>query len=133
LGTRRQQLVEMSAPASRVLAVAIAAHLGEVQNAFQAPTDAARRFGLCRPDTLEHLEHKAGVDRLHGQCADNGVGIGGERRAPLSRVLAVAPSGAVRADVGLRALLEAARLRRVEPLPRPLSPPRLDRVYPLVP
>ena len=62
-----------------------------------------------------------------------GVGVGGKRRAPLRRVLAVAPSGAVGGDVGFGALLERDRLGRVEPLPRPLSAPRLDRVYSLMP
>ena len=36
-------------------------------------------------------------------------------------------------DVGFGALLERDRLGRVEPLPRPLSAPRLDRVYSLMP
>ena len=84
LGARRQQFVEVPAPARRVFAVAIAAHLGQIQNAFEAPAQAACRFGLRRPDRFQHLEHKAGVHRLHRQRADDRIGIGGKRRRPLA-------------------------------------------------
>jgi hypothetical protein len=47
-------------------------------------------------------------------------------------VLAVAPSGAVRADESFGALLERDCLRRVQAVPRPFSAPRIDRVYPLL-
>ena len=97
LGARRQQLVQMAAPARRILAAAISSHLGQVQDALDPPADAACRFWLRRPDRFQHLEHERGVDRLHGQSADDRIGVGGKCRAPLRRVLAVAPSGAVRA------------------------------------
>jgi hypothetical protein len=47
-------------------------------------------------------------------------------------MFAVTPSDAVRVDVGFRALLECDHLGRVEPLPRPLSTPRLDWINALM-
>ena len=39
---------------------------------------------------------------LHREIADNGLGIGGERRFPLRRMLGIAPAGPVAGDVACR-------------------------------
>ena len=103
------------AAARRILTFAVAAHLGKVQDAFEAPAHAACRFRLRRPDRSQHLLHEARIHRLHRQRADDGIGVGGKRRAPLPCVLLVTPSVAVRVNVGFGALLERDCLRRVEP------------------
>src|SRR4029077_14601275 len=48
-------------------------------------------------------------------------------------MLAIAPSGAVRVDVGFGTLLEGDRLCLVEPLLSPLSASRFDRINALMP
>ena len=49
-------------------------------------------------------------DVAHQQVADEGVGVGVERVAPLLRVFRVAPAGLVGIDVGERAGLESLGL-----------------------
>jgi hypothetical protein len=132
LATRRQQLVEMAAPARRVLSSAIAAHFCPVEHGLDAPAQAACRLRLRCPDGLQDLEHERCVDRLHRQCTDDGPGVGRERAGPLRRVLLIAPAGAMRLDVALRALVEGYGPGRIEPCLGALGVPDLDGVNPFV-
>src|SRR5262249_49918765 len=76
---RRQQLVEMAAPARRVLARAIPTCLRPIQDGLDTPAHAARGLGFRRPDRLQDLEDQRGIDRLHRERADQGLSVGGER------------------------------------------------------
>ena len=68
------------------------------------------------------------LDVGDGQVADDGIGVGLERRRPLLAVLRVLPSGTVRSDVALGSLLEGDLLRRLGLGLHPLAAPRLDRI-----
>ena len=94
LGTRRQQLVEMAAPARRVFAVAIAPHLGEVQNAFDPSAQAEAVSGFVVQIGSSTFSTSAVSIACTGSAPMMGYGICSERRSPLRRVLVVAPSGA---------------------------------------
>src|SRR5262249_17054081 len=141
-----QQVVEVPAPSGRVLARAIAAHLGPVEHSFHAPAHPRGCLGLPGPDRFEHLEHEPGIDCRHRQLADHRAHVGGERVLPLLAMLRVSPPRFVGVDVcsctvgerhrlcGLdgsrRPLLVAcgdgveARGKYVAAPPRPLPPPR---------
>lgn len=53
----RQDIVEMSTPSRRVLAVSKLFDFRVVQNAFDAPAHPARCLGPGLPDRLENLQH----------------------------------------------------------------------------
>jgi len=69
---------------------------------------------------------------LHRETANDGLGIGRERRFPLRRMFGVAPASPVAGDVSCGALLEVHRLRGVEAPLQSLSTPTLDWVNPVV-
>ena len=64
LRTRRQQLVEMAAPACRIFAMAIAAHGGPIEHGFDAAAQPVCGLRLLRPERLDHLHHQRDVDRV---------------------------------------------------------------------
>src|SRR5712672_4251852 len=115
LGTRRQQVFQMAAPARRILALAIAARGRPVEDAFYPAAHPARGFWLLRPYRLDRLQHEPDIDDLHGKIAEHRIDIAFEGRAPLRGVLGVAPARLMGADVSLGAVLEVIRLRRIEP------------------
>src|SRR6516225_3612674 len=51
--TRRQRMFQITGPARRVITVAIAAHLGEIQSGFDPASHAARGFGRAIPNLLD--------------------------------------------------------------------------------
>src|SRR5262249_51594066 len=110
LGARRQQLIEAPAPSGWVLARAISAHLRPIQDGLDTPADAARSLGLRRPDRLQDPEHERSIDDLHRETANDGLGIGGERRLPLRRMLGVAPAGSMAGNVPCGAFFESYTL-----------------------
>ena len=131
LGARGQNLVEMAAPPRRVLPLAVTAHLRPVEDKLYPSTDARRGLRRRRPDRLQDLEHKPGVDRPHRQIIDQrrcrGIDPPAaprliERREPLICMLRISPSRPVGLYVPVGALLETDRLGRLEPFLGPLAP-----------
>src|SRR5262249_60029319 len=104
----------MAAPARRVLAGAIAAHLRPIEYALDTSALAARRLRLLLPNRLQDFHYQRGVYRLHRQRAD-GPGMGRERRRPLRRVLAITPSGTMHLDVGITPFPERFRPGALNP------------------
>src|SRR5262249_14991395 len=125
-----QQMIEVALPPCRVLHLCpITARLCPIEDAFDAPTNAARCFRLRRPDRVQHLAHEGGVDRLNREHADDREREAPERTLPLLDVLAVAPSSAVILDVAIRTLLERHRLGSIEPRQRTSGTSGLNWVY----
>jgi hypothetical protein len=61
----RQQLVEVAAPPCRVLALPVAPSGCPIDDRFDAPPQAIRRFRLCRPNRLDRLQNEPDIDVLH--------------------------------------------------------------------
>ena len=93
-----EQLVQVTAPARRVLARAKAAGGGPVQHVLDPPTQALGGLRLRRPDWLQHLQHVRGLDRAYRQIADDREGVGRKRLPPLVAMLGIAPARRVRLD-----------------------------------
>src|SRR5262245_1178414 len=106
LGFLRQQGVEVTTQTSWILAIAVPAHPGPVQDPLDTTANPACCLRLGCPDWLQHLHHQAGVDGGHRQRAEHGVGIGLEGVGPLLAVLLVTPAGLVARNECLGALLE---------------------------
>jgi hypothetical protein len=83
LGFLRQQVIEVTAQAGRILALAIPLHFRPIQDTLDAAPHPAGGLGLANPDRPQHLHHEAGVDGLHRQRPEHGVGIGLQRVGPL--------------------------------------------------
>src|SRR5437899_4368493 len=113
---RGQELVQVPPPARGVLARPVAPHPRVVEDVFDASAEAARRFGLGRPDRLEHAKHQGRINVAHGELADDRRSVGVECVLPLLGVLVVSPARPVRGDVFLRALGEGDRARLAPPL-----------------
>jgi hypothetical protein len=128
---RREDASEIALPLRRVHAVPEAPHRCGVEHGLDATADAARGFGLLRPDRIAHLHNKPDVDRRNGQFAQNRVDVGGKGIAPLLPMLCVAPARFVSADELLGHLPESAPLGHGESLRLPLSGFAIERVYPL--
>ena len=92
LRARRQQPLQVAAPTGRVVALAVAARRGPVQDALDPAAHPRGGLRLGRPDRLEDLHDEAGVDRADRQLADHRVGVGGDGAGPLRPVLAVLPA-----------------------------------------
>src|SRR5215831_8719072 len=123
-------MVEMSAPARRVLAGAIAANLGPVEDSLDTAAHARCCLGLLGPHGLDNLHDQASVDGLHWQPAEHRAHIGAQRVLPLLPMLGVPPCRFVRGDVGRGASIKRHRLRRLDGGRRALLISRLDRVDP---
>src|SRR5439155_14709594 len=89
LGARRQQLVHMTTPPCRIFAIAIAAHLRTIEDAFDSSAQSTRGLRLCPPNWFQHLESQRGVARLDWKIADDWLRISGDRRLPLRGVLRI--------------------------------------------
>lgn len=62
-----QQVVQVSAPARRVLTGTEFAHGRPSQDVLDPAAQPGRGFGLLVPDRLQHLHEQRGVNRGHGQ------------------------------------------------------------------
>src|SRR5207302_875813 len=125
---RRQELVQVAAPAGGVLATAVAPDPGVVQDALDAPPDPASGLGLLRPDLLKDAKDQGGVHVLYRQLTDDRPGVGVERGLPLLGVLLVSPARAVGGDVLPGALGEADRAGLLELFLSPVALARRERV-----
>src|SRR4051812_8735563 len=110
----RQQLVEMAAPAGRVLSLAPAARGRVIKDAFDPTADPRGSLGLFGPDWFKHPHDESDINRLSWQHSEYRIDVGFERRWPLLRVNRVFPPGLVRVDVPLRALAKRDSLRRLD-------------------
>jgi len=133
LAAGRQDMGEVAFPLRRIRPLPEAPHRRGVEHRLDAAPHPARGFGLLRPDRIEHLDNKPGIDRRHGQFPQSGVNVGGERRRPLRRVLRIAPARPVLFDELDSALAEGAALCDGNPLRLPLSRLCVERVNSLMP
>ena len=67
LAAVRQELVEMPAPARRVLAFPISPRLRPIEHGLDAAPHPASRLRLRRPDRLQRLQHQPGIDGSNRQ------------------------------------------------------------------
>jgi len=123
---------EVAFPMCRVGALPKAAHRCSVEYRFDATAHPARRLGLLRPDRIENLDDKPGVDRRYRQSPQNRVDVSSEGIPPLLAVLGVAPANFVAGDEFLRHFAENPALGGVEPLRVALSRLCGERVYPIM-
>ena len=96
----------MTPPARGIVAGAVLADGGPIEDRLDATTQAHRRLGLDVPDWPQHFDDQVGVDIEHRQRAEHRGRVIGQRRFRLRDVLRVIPAGAVRADVSRCALVE---------------------------
>src|SRR5262249_8714962 len=109
--TCRQEIVEMSAPACRVLALSITARLGPIENAFNATAYAVCGFWFCFPDRLQRRQHECSVNVGNRQIANVRIGVSYKRPNPLLVRPRIAPAGFMRRDVTFRAFSESLASR----------------------
>lgn len=136
-------MFEVSLPARRVFAVAIAAVARPIEHRFDALPHPAGGFRFAPPQALfviircaadrlhEYVEHEPHVDCLHRQLADNRIGVVAERVGPLAGVLRIRLFDLARVDIGPGALLKGHRLRALEPCLLLFRAARLDRIDPV--
>src|SRR6516164_4794426 len=101
----------MSFPAGGILAVAIAARLGPIENCLDATAHTRRCFRLAVPNRLQHLHNQSGpvtvsADGLYRHATKDRIGVCLQGRLPLRGVLDVFPSRLMRLDVPLGTLAE---------------------------
>src|SRR5580658_10025456 len=89
----RQELIQMTAPARRVLSAAQPLRLGGVKDALDPAAKPRCGFRLVIPKTIEDREHVIGGDLIHWKTAD-GRRVDLQGHFPLRSMLAVAPGGA---------------------------------------
>src|SRR6516162_10718621 len=104
----------MATPSGRVLALAKAARRRPTEHRLNTPAQPRGGLGLRLPDRLEDPHDKRHINVLHGERSEHRIDIGAERARPLGGMLCVLPSGFVRGDVVLGALLEGHCPRGVE-------------------
>ena len=107
-----QQLLHMTLPPGRIVAAAVFARLGPIQNSGDPAAHAPRRLCLIRPNRLYHPQHGVRVDRGNRHAAEHRIGVGLERRRPLLALRAVFPAGFVGLDIRGGAVLEGDAARR---------------------
>jgi hypothetical protein len=95
LAGRRQQLVEMAAPACRILPVTVAADLGPVQNLLNPPADTGRSYRLCALDWLKCLHNQIGptcvVQLSNRYVANRGIDMLRKRSCPCFSMTDIRP------------------------------------------
>ena len=123
LAARREQLVEVTSPARRVIAGPMSADGRPAQNRFDAPARPIGGLRLFLPNGLQNLQDQRSIDRVDWKV----VYRGGQGRKfplaaprftegsdPLIAVFRVPPAGAIRLDVTIRALFEGNGARTGE-------------------
>ena len=91
--TLGQELIQVAAPARRVLSAAQPLRLGGIKHALDPPAKAGGGFRLLVPKRLQDRKHVIGGDLVHRQPAKRRR-IVPQRHFPLRSVLAVAPGRA---------------------------------------
>ena len=99
-------MVEVALESRRIRTLAVALADGVVEDVLDPRSHASGRLMLLRPDALEHLMHERGRHVTNEQVAEQGIGVGLKRRAPLGAVLHVAPAGLFPLDKCVRDLPE---------------------------
>src|SRR4029453_548133 len=92
LGAFREEFVEVAAPARGVLALAIAAYSGPIEDHLEAAPGAARGFRFVFPDRAEGSDHEVRIHVGHRHCAEHRATVSLEGVGPLVHMLAVAPA-----------------------------------------
>lgn len=92
LGLARQTLRER---AHRGFAIPEAIDVSPIKHRADPLAYAAGRFGLAQPDRQQRLADLRAFDVIDEAVADEGIGVGFERRDPLDLMLAVLPAGLV--------------------------------------
>lgn len=87
VGPCGEKVFNVATPAGWVVALTEAANRCPVQNAFDAPANAACRFRLGQPDRFENAHHVACFNVGDGDLADDRECVGFQRIAPLVGVL----------------------------------------------
>ena len=105
----RQELVEMSPPAGRVLAAALALGLRSIQHILNASPKPLGSLRDAFPQGLEDIENILGRDLIYRMIADR-FGVGLEGHGPLGRVLGVTPRGLHGLDISIGALAKSWNL-----------------------
>src|SRR5438477_5607602 len=67
----RQQLVEVTAPAGRVVAFAVTLHRRPIKDRFDAAAYSARAFWHLRPDGLHDPHNERDIDSADGEVAQD--------------------------------------------------------------
>lgn len=101
----------MAAPARWIVAAAVLADGGPIENGIDAATQAHRRLRLDVPDWPQHFDYQVGVDIGYWQRAEHRESVIGQRRFPLRDVLRVLPASAMCADIGGRTIVEGLQAR----------------------
>ncbi len=128
LSTRRQQLVEMAAPSSRILAMSKAAHGRPIEHGFNPAAQPRGRFRPLRPQGPNDFHHQRGVDAVDRERTDHRLGMRLQCRAPLRGVPGIAPAGVVSREKLLGALLEGQRGGGLKGSLGAVRSARLDRI-----
>src|SRR6266851_965388 len=109
LAARRQQHVEMSAPAGRVFSLPKTTDLRPVQDSLYSAAYSGGRLGLSRPNRLKRFHDQFDVNTLDRHQSEHRADVGRERIGPLRSVLCIAPSTFVSLDECIPALIESHR------------------------
>src|SRR5215472_14571399 len=105
---RGEDMGEVAFPLCWVGTLPKAAHRRGVKHRLDATAHPARCLGLLRPDRIEHLHDKPGVDRSDRQLTQNRINVSGEGVAPLLPMLCVTPARLLSADKLFGHLAEGA-------------------------
>src|SRR6185312_1581663 len=97
-----KQIVEVTFPRRRILAVAVAMCLRPIKDRFDSALNALCRFRFVGPDRFEDGEDMAYLNVAHLEFPNDGLGILRERVCPLLGVLVIAPAWGMVMDVLLR-------------------------------
>src|SRR5262245_39243802 len=81
--SRREQLVEVTTPTSRVVTLPEASDSCPVEDHFDPATDSARGLGLYCPNRLHDFHNQRGIDSSDGQLAEDRGCVGPEGVCPL--------------------------------------------------
>src|SRR5262249_48082417 len=94
----RQQLVQVSTPASGILVGSKLPDPRPIKHGLDPLPHARCSFGLCSPDRLQYAQDQGGVDLLNWQITEHRLDVRRHRAAPLLVMLLVAPTNLMRRD-----------------------------------
>ena len=118
----REQRIQVTAPARRILARAEPLGPRRIQHPFDPAAQSRGSFGYLLPDRLKHPQHLCGLDHVDRHRADR-LGVSGQRHRPLAAVFLVAPFARHARHELIGALAEGRH--------SPSGFARLDRVFAL--
>jgi hypothetical protein len=109
-----QQVLKMTAPPGRIIAVTVFADGGPIEDAFDPAAQPDGRLGLDVPDRPQDPDDQVSIDVGHGERPEHRRRIARQRRFPLRSMLDALLATAVRVDVRRRALVERLEARRAQ-------------------